>query len=421
MLRNLLKNYKGIFSMKKNVILLIYIIISLSTATIAQEIDRNSGIFIETKSEFREQMTKTAEEFRTLEKEPNLRYKMDFEGIDLPNDPEAFTYRWHNEPVSQGLTGTCWCYCSTSFLESDIYRQTNKKLKLSEMHTVYWETVEKARRYVMERGDSHFAQGSLPNATLRIWKEYGVVPYEVYTGLKDGQQYNDHGQMWKEMNTYLKHIKATSNWNEAVVLSTIKSILNHYLGEPPTSFKVNGKKMTPHTYLEKIVKINLDDYVDILSLMKNQYYSIDEYVVPDNWWRNSDYYNVPLDDFMISLKNAVKNGFTVGIGGDVSEAGISAHDEVAMIPSFDIPSEYIEENARQFRFSNRSTTDDHGIHVVGYQDRDNGTWFLIKDSGSGGHTGPHPGYYFYHEDYIKLKMMNFIVHKDAVKELMDKF
>ena len=124
---------------------------------------------------------------------------------------------------------------------------------------------------------------------------------------------------------------------------------------------------------------------------------------------------------MSALKNAVKNEYTIGIGGDVSEAGISAHDEVAMVPSFDIPSQYIDENAGQFSFRNRSTTDDHGIHVVGYQNRDNGTWFLIKDSGSGGHTGPHSGYYFYHEDYIKLKMMNFIVHKDAVKELMSNF
>lgn len=405
----------------KNIILSIVFIMSMSNIIIAQEIVQNRGKFIEDKSEFRENMDNIAKEFRTIEKEPSLHFKMDYEGIDLPNTPDEFTSYWHNEPVSQGLTGTCWSYCSTSFFESEIYRQTNEKLKLSEMHTVYWETVEKARRYILERGDSHFSQGSLPNATIRIWKKYGAVPYKDYTGLKDGQKYNDHSQMWKEMNTYLKHIKETSNWNETAVLSTIKSILNHYLGEPPTSFKVNGKKMTPQTYLRKVVKINPDDYVDILSLMENQYYSIDEYVVPDNWWHNSDYHNVPLDDFMIALKNVLKNGFTVGIGGDVSEAGISAHNEVAMIPSFDIPSKYIEENARQFRFGNRSTTDDHGIHVVGYQDRDNGAWFLIKDSGSGGHTGPHPGYYFYHEDYIKLKMMNFIVHKDAVKKLMNKF
>jgi len=407
--------------MIKNVILSILIGFILTSIIISQDIDRDTGKFIDTKSEFREKMTKTAEEFRTTEEEPALRFKMDFEGIDLPNNPDQFTSYWHNEPVSQGWTWTCWCYSSTSFFESEIYRQTQKKLNLSVMHTVYWETVEKVRRYIRERGESYVAGGSEANATIRIWNKYGVVPFEKYTGLQDGQECHDHGQMWEEIKTYLDHVKTINNWNEEEVLSTIKSILNHYLGEPPIEFKVDGKTMTPKTYLKKVIKIDIADYVNILSLMEVPYYSMGEYKVPDNWWHSDEYYNVPLDDFMISLKNAVKNGYTVGIGGDVSEAGISAHDEVAMVPSFDIPSEYIEENARQFRFSNRSTTDDHGLHVVGYQDRDDGTWFLIKDSGSGGHTGPHPGYYFYHEDYIKLKMMNFIVHKNAVEDLLKNF
>ena len=407
--------------MIKNVILSILIGFILTSIIISQDIDRDTGKFIDTKSEFREKMTKTTEEFRTTEEEPALRFKMDFEGIDLPNNPDQFTSYWHNEPVSQGWTWTCWCYSSTSFFESEIYRQTQKKLNLSVMHTVYWETVEKVRRYIRERGESYVAGGSEANATIRIWNKYGVVPFEKYTGLQDGQECHDHGQMWEEIKTYLDHVKTIYNWNEEEVVSTIKSILNHYLGEPPIEFKVDGKTMTPKTYLKKVIKIDIADYVNILSLMEVPYYSMGEYKVPDNWWHSDEYYNVPLDDFIISLKNAVKNGYTVGIGGDVSEAGISAHDEVAMVPSFDIPSEYIEENARQFRFSNRSTTDDHGLHVVGYQDRDDGTWFLIKDSGSGGHTGPHPGYYFYHEDYIKLKMMNFIVHKNSVEDLLKNF
>jgi len=407
--------------MKKNIILTAIIIISMNTNIFSQDIVRDHGKFIESKSEFREAMKKTAEEYKTADNEPRITFKMDFEGQDLPNNPDEFISYWHNDPVSQGLTGTCWCHCSTSFFESEFYRLTNKKLKLSIMHTVYWETVEKARRYVQERGASEFSQGSEANATIRIWKKYGVVPFNEYTGLKEGQEYHDHGDLWKEMNIYLKNINASSNWNEKEVLSSIKSILNHYLGEPPAEFKVDGKLMTPKTYLKKVVKVNLDDYVDILSLMEVPYYSIGEYKVPDNWWQNSDYYNVPLDDFMIAFKNAVKMGYTMGIGGDVSEAGISAHHEVAMVPSFDIPSQYIDENARQFRFGNHSTTDDHCIHVVGYQDREDGTWFLIKDSGSGGHTGPHAGYYFYHEDYVKLKMMNFMVHKDAVKDLLEKF
>ena len=106
------------------------------------------------------------------------------------------------------------------------------------------------------------------------------------------------------------------------------------------------------------------------------------------------------------------------IGGDVSESGYFSFKDVAMVPSYDIPSAYIDEDARQFRFSNKTTTDDHAIHIVGTQERADGTWFLIKDSGSGARNGANKGYYSYHEDYIKLKIMYFVVHKSAVKDLL---
>jgi bleomycin hydrolase len=100
----------------------------------------------------------------------------------------------------------------------------------------------------------------------------------------------------------------------------------------------------------------------------------------------------------------------------------SCGSATCFVPTYDIPSAYIDENARQFRFSNGSTTDDHGIHLVGWADKPNGTWFLIKDSGSGAHNNPaSKGYYYYHEDYVKLKMMTFTIHKDAVKDILTKF
>jgi len=37
---------------------------------------------------------------------------------------------------------------------------------------------------------------------------------------------------------------------------------------------------------------------------------------------------------------------------------------------FDIPSAYINDDARQFRYSNETTTDDHGLHLVGYLEKD---------------------------------------------------
>ena len=193
------------------------------------------------------------------------------------------------------------------------------------------------------------------------------------------------------------------------------------MGELPAEVTVDGKKFTPKEYLENHLKLNLNDYVDILSYMQQPYYEQVEYEVPDNWWHNRDYYNVPLDQFMFALKNAIKNGYTMTIGGDVSEAGYDSWHKVGIIPTFDIPSEYIDENARQFRFSNKTTTDDHGIHLVGYLEKDGKDWFLIKDSGSGSRNTGDKGYYFYHEDYVKLKIMDFMVHKDAVENLLKKF
>jgi len=123
---------------------------------------------------------------------------------------------------------------------------------------------------------------------------------------------------------------------------------------------------------------------------------------------------------MAIIKKALTKGYTVGIGGDVSEAGYDSEKEVAMIPTFDIPSSYINEDSRQFRFSNGSTTDDHGIHVVGIMQNNDGDWYLIKDSGSGAQNGPNKGYRFYHSDYIKLKIMDLVVHRDIAADLLQK-
>jgi bleomycin hydrolase len=201
--------------------------------------------------------------------------------------------------------------------------------------------------------------------------------------------------------------------------------MNHYMGEPPSEIIINGKAITPVQYLKEVIKINPGDYVDILSYMQEPFYKQVEYEVPDNWWHSAEYYNVPLEVFLSALKSAVRQGYTVSIGGDISEPGYDRTSQCAVIPDFDIPSLYINDDARQFRFSNQTTTDDHGMHLVGYLEKDNKDWYLIKDSGSGSRNNDPSakefGYLFFSEDYVRLKMMDFMVHKDAVRELLAKF
>jgi bleomycin hydrolase len=353
------------------------------------------------------------------------RFKVDMTGKDLPNKLEMYKSQWHNTPISQGNAGTCWCFSTVSYFESEVYRITKQKVKLSEIYIVYWEYVEKVKEYVRTHGNSLVDEGSEANAVTREIKKYGIVPEDSYTGLVDGRKYHNHADLIKEINEYLKWAKASSAWNEDAIIANVKSILNYYLGEPPTQVKWDGKTITPQQFASDVCKINPDNYVDILSYMQEPYYKQVLYDVPDNWWKSTDYYNVPLDDFMKALRSAVENGYTVAIGGDVSEPGFDPETQCALIPSFDIPVQNITDEARQFRFSNQTTTDDHGMHLVGYKDNKGERWYLIKDSSSGSRNNDSNakefGYYFFREDYIKLKMMNFTVHKDAVKDLLGKF
>jgi bleomycin hydrolase len=353
----------------------------------------------------------------------NRSFVADMSLLQHPNKKELFiNQQWHNTPLSQGNTGTCWCFSATSFLESEVFRITKSQVKLSEIYTVYWEYVEKARRYIRERGNSVFDEGSECNAVLRIWKKYGIVPAFAYTGLLNGRKYHNHEAMVEEMKNYLESLKANSAWDEETAIATIKSIMNHYMGTPPDVITISGKKIIPLQYLNEVLRINPDDYANIISYEQEPFYKWVEYKVQDNWWHDSSYFNIPLDLYMETLKKAVREGYSLTVGGDVSEPGFDRKTQCAVVPDFDIPSAYINDDARQFRFYNQTTTDDHGMHLVGYFEKDGKDWYLIKDSSSGSRNNdpnaPEFGYYFFSEDYVKLKMMEFMVHRDAVKDIL---
>jgi bleomycin hydrolase len=383
----------------------------------AQDARRDKAIMVVPKNEFFDSLKSLNPRFQKTSKEANKKLGVDFSMLRLPSGISEFSQFWHFPPVSQAFSGMCWCFSATSFFESEIARQTGRKIKLSEVYTVYWEYVEKARRFVRERGNSAFGQGSEANAVLRIWKIFGIVPAEAYSGLIGDRSVHDHDQMFAEMQHYLKTVKETGAWDEDAVVSTIRAIMNHHIGVPPERVSVDGKSMTPREYFTDVVHINPDDYVNVVSFLEKPYSTRVELDVPDNWWHDKDYCNVPLDLFISTIKNALRKGFSVAIGGDTSEPGLEGHAGVAIVPTFDIPSEYIDESARNFRFRNGTTNDDHVIHIVGYRPDQEKDWFLIKDSGSSARNNSHPGYYFFHEDYVKLKMLAVMVHKDAAKDV----
>ncbi len=407
--------------MKTFTLAIIFSLVSFCGSAFPQETQHDTAIFVKPTNEFFDSIQTSLNKFYQR-KEPKARkaISVDFSQYDAPKSVSDFKQYWHNPTISQGNTGSCWDFSTTSFLESEVYRLTGRKMKFSEMYTDYWEYVRKAMGYVRTRGESKFGPGSEANAVITDWEKYGIVPEQDYTGLLNGQPFYDETRMYDEMFSYLKSVKASNAWNPAVVKSTIESILDHYLGTPPKEINVDGKEMTPKEYLKNVVKLNLNDYVSLVSFSDRPYYTWTEYNVSDNWWHSKDYFNVPLHVFMDAINHAVRTGYTMAIWGDVSEPGIYGNAGIAVIPSWDIPSQYIDANARIFRFYNHTTTDDHGMHLIGYTVKDGKTWFLIKDSDSESRNNDHPGYDFFSQDYVKLKMLGVMLPKSAISEIVKK-
>ncbi len=348
------------------------------------------------------------------EKKPPREFKADLSGIPLPDSPDVFEQADHIEPVAQYLTGTCWSFSTTSFLESEVMRLSGKRIKLSEMHTVYWEYVEKVRRWVREYGHSEFGQGSESDAVLLIMKQYGAVPLSAYPGVLKGEPEHNHALLYREIRGYLDYVKENNLWDEDVVIAHVRSILDRQLGTPPAEFTYEGISYTPQSFLSEALQLNLEDYVAFCSFRYAPYWSTCTFDVPDNWRRTDNWHNVPLNIFAGILKQGVKNGFTVSIGGDVSEAGYVGELDAALVPEFDIPVSSINADAREFRFANKTTTDDHLIHIVGFSELNGDTWYLVKDSARTARKGRFEGYMMYREDYVKLKMLVFLIHRAAV-------
>jgi bleomycin hydrolase len=349
----------------------------------------------------------------------NQVFSYDFTHIDAPKNIQDYELYWHSIPVSQGRSGTCWAYSAVSMLESEVYRLYGKRVKLSEMFVVYYEYVERAEHFVKARGETFIGQGSENNAIIRIMRNYGLMPFSEYSGLMDGKAFNNHSDLFKEYYEYLTMVKNTGMWDKDVVISNVKAILNKHLGEPPQSFKADGNIYTASSYLTDYLKLNPSAYFSFMSTIEYNFNEKHELVEDDNWWFGKDYYNIELIDFMNLFHKAIANGYTISLCGDVTESGYDKHSELAIIPSYDIPAEYIDANARQFRLANQTTIDDHCIHVVGYIEHNGEFWYLIKDSNSGAFDGANKGYRFYHQDYIKLKMIHFMIHVDPAREILD--
>lgn len=325
----------------------------------------------------------------------------------------------HLSPLNQDSTLICWSFSTSSFLESEMERLGREPLRLSVVFPVYNVFVEKAKRYIQTRGASRFAPGDLFTGVLDIVRTYGAIPADAYGNKVEGSNTFNHNALYRELSQLMDRVKRERLWNEKNVLPQVKRILNRHLGAPPSKFTWKGATYTPQTFVRDVVTLPWDEYVLVTSFQYAPFGSKTELKVPDNWRRNDAYLNVPLDVFYNSLKDALQSGYSAAIDADISEPSYERTKRYAFIPPYDMPANAITQEAREFRFVTGATTDDHLVHAIDYRSFDGEDWFLVKDSWrTAWEPGSSRGYVFFHGSYVKLKVLAYLVHRDAVPDVV---
>ena len=344
------------------------------------------------------------------------------------DDSNPFTLIRKNDATSiknQAITGTCWCFSSTSLLESMCLKKDLGEYDISEMFTVRNIYVEKARNYILRQGHAQFGQGGLGHDLIRAVATYGAVPESIYSGLKPGQKMHNHVKLEKDLKVYLDNVLKTTPLQPGWINGYTK-ILDSALGVPPTTFEYLSTVYTPKSFAKDLLKFNPDDYVNITSFTHHPYYEPFVIEVPDNF-SNGAYYNLPLNEMIQQVKYALKAGYTVLWDADVSNRGFMQDRGIAM--QFDPfvnlkgnPKELMNGNMeemkwdadiRQKLFEDLTTQDDHLMHITGMETSSTGKiFFLVKNSW--GDIGPAHGYINVSEAYLAINTISLIIPKAAL-------
>lgn len=345
---------------------------------------------------------------------------------------------------NQNRTGTCWCFSTLGFLESELLRMGKGEYDLSEMFIVGKNYKEKAEKFVRLHGNLNYAQGGSFEDVLQIWKEYGIVPESVMNGLQYGEDMHVHNELESASRAYLDEIiknpnrKLSTAWKKG-----FDGIIDAYLGTAPEKFTYNGKEYTPKSFAAEL-GINPDDYVSLTSYTHHPFYTEFAIEVEDNWrWANS--YNLPIDELMQVFDNAINTGYTIAWGSDVSEKGFTRNG-IGVVPDIESmersgsdqdrwlglstsekdaeikkmlekPCKELEvtQEMRQQAYDNYETTDDHGMQIYGIaKDQTGKKFYMIKNSW--GTDNKYKGTWYISENFVKYKTMNIVVHKDALPQ-----
>lgn len=283
---------------------------------------------------------------------------------------------------NQKQSGRCWMFAALNTFRHKILNAFNlKDFELSQNHTFFWDKYEKANYFyenvlataqepLSSRKVAFLLQtpqqdGGQWDMIVSIFQKYGVVPKAVMPESSNSSNSRDlnnylNKKLRKDAGT-LRQLVADGQSEAAIqeakegMLQEIYNFLATSLGTPPETFDFEyrdeeknyhiDRGLTPQTFYDKYVGVDLDDYVSIINAPTadkpyNKSYTV-EMLGNVVGGKEVKYLNVDMETFKKLAIAQLEQGESVWFGCDVGQSstrdsGIMALDAYDMNDLFDI-------------------------------------------------------------------------------------
>lgn len=283
---------------------------------------------------------------------------------------------------NQKQSGRCWMFAALNTFRHKMLNDFNlKEFELSQNHTFFWDKYEKANYFyenilatanepLTSRKVAFLLQtpqqdGGQWDMIVSIFQKYGVVPKTVMPESSNSSNSRDlNNYLNKKLRkdaVALRQLVAEGKTAEDIqtakeaMLEDIYRFLATSLGTPPETFDFEyrdedknyhiDRNLTPQSFYEKYVGVDLDDYVSIINAPTadkpyNQSYTV-EMLGNVVGGKEVKYLNVDMPTFKKLAIAQLEQGESVWFGCDVGQSstrdtGIMALDAYDINDLFDI-------------------------------------------------------------------------------------
>lgn len=301
----------------------------------------------------------------------------------------------------QGQSELCWAYGMLATIESE-HIMKGDSINLSVAYIARMMLQEKALEYYFSQGKKTISMRGMSSMLIHYINKYGAEPYDSYEDKKD-------------INYKVLCRKVKQVCNGAIAkgagIAKLKEELNDLFDSelgymPAQQIHMLGAEYTPLEFAHSVCYP--EEYVALTSFTHHpfrEYFSLE---VADNQMHD-EFLNIPIDELLQHIQQAIENGHPVCWEGDISEPGFqNPKNNYVDITSAERP---VTQESRQKTFEQLHTTDDHVMEIIGTFVQGKQRYYVCRNSW--GTNWGNQGRIYLSEDYIKLKTIAVYMSEEA--------